>query len=122
LACRRRAAALVTTALCCGLAAGGARAERLGADTSALPGEANVQPAVGNRHTFTAGVDLVTVDVSVVDNTGRPVRGLGVEDFELKVDGEPRRIVSAQFVQQSAASGRRRRRSTARTRAQRADA
>jgi len=106
-ACRRRAAALVTTALCCGLAAGGGQGRAASAQTPARPpGEATVQPAGGQQApTFTAGVDLVTVDVSVVDNTGRPVRGLGVEDFELKVDGEPRRIVSAQFVQQSAASG-----------------
>ena len=107
LACRRRAAALVTTALCCGLAADGGQGRAASAQTPARPpGEATVQPAGGQQApTFTAGVDLVTVDVSVVDNTGRPVRGLGVEDFELKVDGEPRRIVSAQFVQQSAASG-----------------
>ena len=54
---------------------------------------------------FRGGVDLVAVDVSVVDPAGRPVRGLEPEDFTLEVDGEPRRIVSADFVSQSAASG-----------------
>ncbi len=52
------------------------------------------QPAV----TFRAGVELVAVDASVVDRQGRPVRGLGPEDFTLTVDGRPRRIVSVQFV------------------------
>ena len=65
------------------------------------PGAQTEQPTP----TFKSAVDLVTVDVSVVDATGRPVRGLEVDDFELRVDGEPRRIVSAQFIQQSSASG-----------------
>jgi VWFA-related protein len=47
---------------------------------------------------FKSSIDLVQVDVSAVDANGRPIRDLGAEDFELKVDGRPRRIVSAQFV------------------------
>jgi hypothetical protein len=43
-------------------------------------------------------VDLVTVDAAVLDGDGRPVHGLRAEDFRIEVDGRPRRIVSAQFV------------------------
>ncbi len=47
---------------------------------------------------FRSGVDLVTVDATVVDGDGLPIQGLGPDDFTLKVDGQPRRIASVQFV------------------------
>jgi len=52
------------------------------------------QPARGIR----LAVDVVPVDVSVVDNDGRPVTGLTAGDFTLDVDGRSRRIVSSQYV------------------------
>jgi VWFA-related protein len=48
--------------------------------------------------TFKSGVDLVAVDVSIVDKDGRPVDDLKPEDFTLKVDGKPRKLSSAEFV------------------------
>ena len=48
--------------------------------------------------TFRSGVELVTVDAAVLDGDGRPVAGLGAEDFRIEVDGRLRRVVSAQFV------------------------
>jgi VWFA-related protein len=54
---------------------------------------------------FRAGVDLVTVDVSVVRASGMPDPDLGPDDFSVRVDGKPRRVVSAQFVRQIASSG-----------------
>lgn len=48
--------------------------------------------------TFKARVELVTVDATVLDKDGRPVQGLGPDDFRLTIEGEPRRIVSAQFI------------------------
>lgn len=53
--------------------------------------------------TFRSGIELVTVDAAVLDGDGRPVRTLRAEDFRIDVDGRPRRIVSAQFVDQSVA-------------------
>src|SRR4051794_33973212 len=50
------------------------------------------------RPTFKAGVDLVPVDVSVVDRTGKPIADLGAADFSVSVDGRARKVVSAQFV------------------------
>ena len=52
-----------------------------------------------------AGTTLVATDVSVVDATGRPVRGLEAGSFTLTVDGRPRRIASVQFISQELASG-----------------
>lgn len=48
--------------------------------------------------TFRSGVDLVAVDVSALDKTGRPIDDLKPEDFVLKVDGKPRRLSSAEFI------------------------
>ena len=48
--------------------------------------------------TFKARVELVTADVTVVDKDGRPVTDLGQADFTVRVDGAPRAIASAQFV------------------------
>ena len=48
--------------------------------------------------TFRSGVEVVRIDVSVVDNTGRPVNDLTAADFSVTVDRKPRTIVSAQFL------------------------
>jgi VWFA-related protein len=50
------------------------------------------------RPTFTSTIDVVTVDVNVVDKNGRPVEDLGRDDFTLTVDGQARKLTSAQFV------------------------
>lgn len=57
--------------------------------------------------TFRSGVEVVTVDVAVLDGTGRPLAGLRADDFELLVDGQPREIVSAQFVRNRTGARRR---------------
>ncbi len=49
--------------------------------------------------TFKSSVALVTVDVSVLDKDGRPVEGLGAEDFEVKLDGRVYPVKVASFVQ-----------------------
>jgi VWFA-related protein len=48
--------------------------------------------------TFKSSVDVVPVDVSVIDRSGRPVSGLEAADFNLTIDGKPRRLASAQFI------------------------
>ena len=48
--------------------------------------------------TFRSGVDLITIDVGVVDGRGRPVDDLGAAEFSVKIDGEVRRVVSAELV------------------------
>jgi VWFA-related protein len=51
---------------------------------------------------FTSGVDVVSVDATVINHDGQPVRDLTPQDFAVTVDGVPRAIVSAQFVSLSA--------------------
>ncbi len=60
----------------------------------------------GQEAVFRSGVDLVTVDATVLARDGRPVRDLGPDDFVLEVDGQARRVVSAQFVSQAAPAAR----------------
>ena len=50
------------------------------------------------RPTFRSGVDLIEVDVTVVDGDSYPITDLQASDFSVTVDGEPRRVVQAQFV------------------------
>ncbi len=47
---------------------------------------------------FRAGVDLLEVDVNIIDDDGNPVADLIGSDFVVSVDGEPRSVASAQFV------------------------
>ena len=57
-------------------------------------------PLAGAQQTpvFRSGVDLVTVDVTVVDGKGDPIEGLTVDRFQITVDGSPRRVVWAELV------------------------
>ncbi len=48
--------------------------------------------------TFRTGVDLIEVDVAVNDQKGQPVEDLLPPDFIVKIDGVPRRVVSAEHV------------------------
>ena len=48
--------------------------------------------------TFRTGVDLVAVDVAVVDRRGRPIEDLRAAEFAVKIDGEVRRVVSAELI------------------------
>ncbi|HEX7086619.1 MAG TPA: VWA domain-containing protein [Vicinamibacterales bacterium] len=63
---------------------------------SAAP--AGQTPPSSPQPTFRAAVELIAVDAAVVDERGAPVAGLTAADFEVSVDGTPRRIVSAQLV------------------------
>jgi VWFA-related protein len=44
-------------------------------------------------------VARVLVDARVVDRLGQPVAGLGPDDFIVKIDGEPARVESVQWVE-----------------------
>jgi len=43
---------------------------------------------------FRSGTDVVEVDVQVVDKSGKPITGLGLDDFTLTVDGTRRPVTS----------------------------
>src|SRR5688572_3254655 len=55
-------------------------------------------PGAAQGPTFRSGVDLITIDVAVVDGRGTPVDDLGAAEFSVKIDGEVRRVVSAELV------------------------
>jgi VWFA-related protein len=59
----------------------------------APPAPAQPQPK------FTAGVDVVVVEATVVDRRDDVVRGLGPGDFTAEVGGQRREIVSAELVE-----------------------
>lgn len=59
--------------------------------------EPTPKPA-GTQPVFPTGVELVAIDVSVVDENGRPVRDLQAEDFEVRVSKKPRKLVSVEFL------------------------
>src|SRR6478609_8867640 len=48
--------------------------------------------------TFRSGVDVITVDVGAVDGRGQPVTDLHAPEFSVKIDGQARRVVSADLV------------------------
>jgi VWFA-related protein len=47
---------------------------------------------------FRTGVDLLTVDATVVDRDGRQITDLTPAEFIVEVDGRPRTVVSAEYV------------------------
>jgi VWFA-related protein len=61
-------------------------------------------PLVAQPPLFRSGVELVTIDTRVLDSDGRPLVGLGRDDFALTVDGQPRAIESVTFVEAPAAA------------------
>ncbi len=63
-----------------------------------IPGLA-AQQGVPEQPSYKTGVEVVTVDVGVIDRQGQPVRGLATNDFTVTVAGQPRRVVSAEYVE-----------------------
>jgi VWFA-related protein len=53
--------------------------------------------------TFRAGVDVIRLDVTVLDKSRQPVRGLGPADFLIKENGRTQRIVAVTEVDAAAA-------------------
>jgi VWFA-related protein len=50
---------------------------------------------------FRSGVEVVNIDVNVLDKQGLPLRGLTASDFTVTVAGQPRRVVTAEYVDAS---------------------
>ncbi|PYR90870.1 MAG: hypothetical protein DMF84_18935 [Acidobacteria bacterium] len=58
----------------------------------------------GQQPLFRSSVDLVTIDATAIDPSGRPVVDLTADQFVLEIDGRSRPVVSAAFVSQPAAT------------------
>jgi len=59
-----------------------------------LPAQA---PGTQQPPVFRSGVDVIVVDARVTTGDGTPVDGLTADQFEVRVDGQPRRVLSAEF-------------------------
>jgi VWFA-related protein len=47
---------------------------------------------------FRSSVEVTSLDVTVVDDRGRPLVDLKPEDFTVRIDGNPRKVVSAEWI------------------------
>ena len=66
---------------------------------------ASTQPPVDRaQEMFRSSVDLVTIQATVRDGRGRVLRGLTPADFDVRDNGQPRRIVELRADQQSPVS------------------
>src|SRR5918994_8016783 len=63
-----------------------------GAGASALHAQSDQAPV------FRSGIEVMEVDVTVVDSKGMPVRDLRAPEFTVTIDGQPRRVISAEFI------------------------
>ncbi len=56
------------------------------------------QPAEAQTPVFRAGVEVLPLDVVVLDRDGRQVTDLAAADFQIEVDGKPRRVATAEYI------------------------
>ena len=47
---------------------------------------------------FTSAVEVTSIDVTVIDDRGRPIPNLTPADFRVRIDGNDRRVVTADWV------------------------
>jgi len=52
----------------------------------------------GQQPAFKTAAEALAVDVNVLDRSGAPITGLEVSDFEVHVDGRPRRVINVQWT------------------------
>ena len=57
------------------------------------------------KPSFQSSVEVTSVDVTVVDDKGKPLQNLAPPDFVVKIDGNARRVVTAEWVPLDGAGG-----------------
>jgi VWFA-related protein len=62
------------------------------------PGASTLQAQSDQAPVFRSGIEVMQVDVTVVDAKGMPVRDLRAPEFTVTIDGQPRRVISAEFI------------------------
>jgi hypothetical protein len=55
-------------------------------------------PPQTQKPVFRTGVELLTVDATVVDRDGKQLTDLQMAEFVVEVDGDPRPVVSAEYI------------------------
>ncbi len=68
------------------------------------PGASELLAQPSQAPVFRSGIEVMEVDVTVVDAKGMPVRDLRAPEFNVTIDGQPRRVISAEFIAASSAS------------------
>jgi VWFA-related protein len=69
------------------------------AATAARVSNAQQQPPAPQQPpVFRSGVETLPLEVTVINGRGEPVRDLIASDFTVRLDGRPRRVVSAQWI------------------------
>src|SRR5262249_48698153 len=68
----------------------------LGVLCGCFPLAADQQPPP--KPSFQATVEVTSLDVTVVDDRGKPVQNLTPLDFNVRIDGGQRRVVSAEWI------------------------
>src|SRR5512141_1943180 len=61
-------------------------------------GAAGQQPPAQAPPAFRSSVEVTSLDVTVVDDRGKPLTDLAPADFAVRIDGNPRKVVSAKWV------------------------
>ncbi|HEY7289421.1 MAG TPA: VWA domain-containing protein [Vicinamibacterales bacterium] len=59
---------------------------------------AQQQPQGQETPRFRASVEVTSLDVNVVDDKGKPISGLTPQDFNVRIDGNARKVVSAEWI------------------------
>ena len=59
----------------------------------------SAQDAQPPKPSFQSSVEVTSLDVTVVDDKGKPITNLTPADFNVRIDGNSRRVVSAEWVQ-----------------------
>ncbi len=67
--------------------------------------DARQQPPPAPKPSFQSSVEVTSLDVTVVDDKGHPIPSLTPADFAVKIDGNARRVVTAEWVPLLAAAG-----------------
>jgi hypothetical protein len=57
------------------------------------------------KPSFQSSVEVTSLDVTVVDDKGKPISTLTPADFVVRIDGNPRRVITAEWVSLVAESG-----------------
>jgi VWFA-related protein len=68
-------------------------------------GTGRAQDAPQTTPSFRSGVEALPIDVTVVNDRGEPIRDLIVPDFNVRIDGRPRKVVSAQWIAAAGTGG-----------------
>ena len=56
------------------------------------------QPTSQEPPRFRSSVEVTSLDVTVVDDRGRPIADLQPGDFNVRIDGNPRQVISAEWI------------------------